>query len=93
MTQDELDAALERTGEAVASPDQAPGLITVEADVWCGQLSLLRATMPAPGAHSVTRAWTSSASGMSAKAAAAARNGRSQPGRGAAGPIRPWVKS
>jgi hypothetical protein len=44
MTQDELDAALDQMGEAAASPDQAPGLITVEANVWCAQRSLLRAT-------------------------------------------------
>lgn len=44
MTQDELDATLDRMGEAAASPDQVPGLITVEANVWCAQLSLLRAT-------------------------------------------------
>lgn len=42
MTCDELDLALDRmTNNA---PDQQPGVITVEANHWCAQLSEVRAT-------------------------------------------------
>ncbi|WP_447909469.1 hypothetical protein [Brevundimonas bullata] len=46
MTRDELDATLEKM-TAAATPDQGPGLITVESNHWVHHLSVVRATCSA----------------------------------------------
>ena len=44
MTHDELDRTLDRMFSAAASPDDQPGVVTVQTDEWLGVLSTVRAT-------------------------------------------------
>lgn len=44
MTHDELDQTLDRMFEAAASPEDQPGVVTVQTDDWLGILSTVRAT-------------------------------------------------
>ena len=44
MTHDELDQTVDRMFAAAASPEDQPGVVTVQTDDWLGVLSTVRAT-------------------------------------------------
>ncbi len=44
MTHDELDQTLDHMFKTAASPDDQPGVVTVQTDDWLGVLSTVKAT-------------------------------------------------